>query len=125
MHAGPGSHAHTAASTQHTPQEADGYTGARESKNSKAASKCIRADMATDGGEEIHICYDSNGKRQERQRQTRGMQNECDERKCTWFLWGRANGSKRARCEVYSMRRPVDLKKTSSNKQEHDGQAYA
>ena len=38
---------------------------------------------------------------------------------------GRANGSKRARCEVYSMRRPVDLKKTRSNKQEHDGQAYA
>ena len=43
----------------------------RESKNSKAAS--IRADGDRDGGEEIHICYDSNGKRQERQRQTRGM----------------------------------------------------
>ena len=28
--------------------------------------------------EEIHICYDFNGKRQERQ-QTRGMQNECEE----------------------------------------------
>ena len=50
-----------------------------EREQKQQSSKHTRRYGDRDGGEEIHICYDSNGKRQERQQQTRGMQNECEE----------------------------------------------
>ena len=92
----------------------------RESKNSKAAS--IRAD----GDRRRRYTYATilmeSGKSGSGRREGCRMNAK---RGVYMVFMGRANGSKRARCEVYSMRRPVDLKKTSSNKQEHDGQAYA